>query len=45
MDELRGKILGIISAPAQQIASIVKEPAGQIARLLSAQSKNLEESN
>ena len=45
MDELRGKIVGIISAPAQKIASIVKEPAGQIARLLSAQSKNLEESN
>ena len=45
MDELRGKILGIISAPAQKIASIVKEPAGQIARLVSAQSKSLEESN
>jgi large subunit ribosomal protein L10 len=45
MDELRGKILGIISAPAQKIASIVKEPAGQIVRLVSAQSKNLEESN
>jgi large subunit ribosomal protein L10 len=45
MDELRGKILGIISAPAQKIASIVREPAGQIARLVSAQSKNLEESN
>ena len=45
MDELRGKIVGIISAPAQKIASIVKEPAGQIARLVSAQSKTLEESN
>jgi large subunit ribosomal protein L10 len=45
MDELRGKILGIISAPAQKIAAIVKEPAGQIARLVDAQSKILEESN
>ena len=27
MDELRGKILGLISAPAQKIASIVKEPS------------------
>ena len=45
MDELRGKILRIISAPAQKIALIVKEPAGQIARLVSAQSKSLEESN
>ena len=45
MDELRGKIVGLISAPAQKIASIVKEPAGQMARLVSARSKNLEESN
>ena len=45
MDELRGKILGIISAPAQKIVLIMKEPAGQIARLVSAQSKSLEESN
>ena len=39
IDELRGKIVGIISAPAQKIASIVKEPAGQIARLISAKSE------
>ena len=39
MDELRGKIVGLISAPAQKIASIVKEPAGQIARLISAKSE------
>ena len=45
MDELRGKILGLISAPAQKIASIVKEPAGKMARMMSAQSKKLEESN
>ena len=45
MDELRGKIVGLISAPAQKIASIVREPAGQMARLVSAQSKSLEKSN
>ena len=45
MDELRGKILGLISAPAQKIASIVKEPAGKMARMMSAQSRKLEESN
>ena len=45
MDELRGKIVGLISAPAQKIASIMKEPAGQVARLVSAQSKSLEKSN
>ena len=45
MDELRGKIVGLLSAPAQKIASIVKEPAGKMARMMSTQSKKLEESN
>ncbi len=45
MDELRGQIVGLISAPAQKIASLMKEPAGQIARLVNAQSKSLEKSN
>jgi large subunit ribosomal protein L10 len=45
LDELRGKIVGLISAPAQKIASVVKEPAGQIVRLINAQSKSLEKSN
>ena len=45
MDELRGKIVGLISGPAQKIASIVKEPAGQMARLICAQNKSLEKSN
>ena len=45
VDELRGKIVGLISAPAQKIASIMKEPAGQVARLISAQSDSLEKSN
>ena len=40
MDVLRGKIVGLISAPAQKIASIVKEPAGQIARLVSSKSES-----
>jgi large subunit ribosomal protein L10 len=45
LDQLRGQIIGLISAPAQKIASIVKEPAGQIVRLINAQSKSLEKSN
>ena len=45
MDELRGKILGLISGPAQKIASVVREPAGKVARIMSAQSQKLEESN
>ena len=39
IDELRGKIIGLISAPAQKIASIVKEPAGVITRLIKAKSE------
>jgi large subunit ribosomal protein L10 len=45
LDEIRGKIVGLISAPAQKIASVVKEPAGQIVRIINAQSKSLEKSN
>jgi len=45
LDELKGQIIGLIIAPAQKIASIVKEPGGQLARLMSSRSKQLEESN
>ena len=45
LDELRGKIIGLISAPAQKLASIASEPGGQIARLLSSKSSNSQESN
>ena len=45
IDELRGKLIGLISAPAQQIVSIVSEPAAQVARIISAKSSNLNESN
>ena len=45
MDELRGTIIGLISAPAQKIASIAIEPGAQIARLISANSSNSQESN
>ena len=45
LDELRGKIIGLISAPAQKIASIAAEPGAQIARLISSNSSNKQESN
>ena len=45
LDELRGKLIGIICAPAQKIATIAKEPGEQIARVLSAKSSNSQESN
>lgn len=39
LDELRAKILGMLSTPAQRIASVVQAPAGQVARVISARSK------
>ncbi len=36
LDELRGKIVGLIQAPATKIAGITQAPASQLARLFSA---------
>ena len=36
LDELRGKIIGVLQAPASQIARILKEPASQLARVCAA---------
>ena len=45
LDELRAKLIGLISAPAQKIATITVEPGSQIARLMSVKSSNSKESN
>lgn len=36
LDELRAKIIGVISAPATKLAVLSKEPAARIARVLAA---------
>ncbi|TQL17172.1 LSU ribosomal protein L10P [Zymomonas mobilis] len=36
LDELRGKIVGLISAPATKIARTIQAPAGQLARVFGA---------
>ena len=36
LDQLRGKIIGLLQAPATKIAGILQAPAGQLARVLSA---------
>ncbi|MFK7865806.1 MAG: 50S ribosomal protein L10 [Alphaproteobacteria bacterium] len=36
LDELRGKLVGLLQAPAGKIASVVQAPAGQLARVFSA---------
>jgi len=38
LDELRGKLIGMITTPAQRIAMITKAPAGQVARVVGAYS-------
>ena len=40
LDELRGKLIGLISGPAQKIATLANEPGSQIVRLLSSKSSN-----
>ena len=39
LDELRGKLLGMIQTPATRIAGILQAPGGQVARVLSAYAK------
>jgi large subunit ribosomal protein L10 len=36
LDELRGKIIGLIQAPATKIAGVLQAPAGQLARVMGA---------
>jgi len=45
LDQIRGKLLGLLNAPAQKIVSVVQAPGNQLARLVNARSEQLEESN
>ena len=36
LDELRGKLLGLLNAPATKVAGVVQAPASQLARVFSA---------
>jgi large subunit ribosomal protein L10 len=36
LDELRGKIIGLIQAPATKVAGVLQAPAGQLARVFNA---------
>ena len=39
LDELRGKIVGLLVAPATKLAGLMQAPAGQLARVIGAYSK------
>ena len=36
LDELRGKIIGLLQAPATKLAGLLQAPAGQLARVVAA---------
>lgn len=36
LDELRGKIVGLVQAPATKVAGVVQAPGGQLARVIAA---------
>ncbi|HRE45156.1 MAG TPA: 50S ribosomal protein L10 [Terricaulis sp.] len=36
LDELRGKIIGLVQAPATKVAGVLAAPAGQLARVFNA---------
>ncbi|HUY68883.1 MAG TPA: 50S ribosomal protein L10 [Alphaproteobacteria bacterium] len=39
LDELRGKIVGLLVAPATKIAGVLQAPAGQLARVIAAKGR------
>lgn len=39
LDQLRGKIIGLLQAPATKIAGVLQAPAGSLARVISAHAK------
>ena len=45
MDELRAKIIGVLSAPATKIAGILARPGGQLAQVIQAKSQLPESEN
>jgi len=43
LDELRGKIVGLLQAPAGKLARLLNEPAGKLARVMAARKTALDE--
>lgn len=43
LDELRGKIVGLLNAPATKVAGVVQAPASKLARVFNAYAKSGEE--
>ena len=43
LDELRGKLVGVLQAPAAKLARVAQAPAGKVARVIKARSDQLQE--
>ena len=43
LDELRGKLVGLLQAPAAMIARVTQAPAGKVARVVKARSDQLQQ--
>ena len=42
LDEIRGKMVGLLQAPAGKVARVISTPPGQLARVISAYSEKSE---
>ena len=40
LDVLRGRLIGLLQAPAARLARVLQAPAGQVARVLAAHAEN-----
>ena len=43
LDELRGKLVGILQAPAAKLARVAQAPAGKVARVIKARADQLQQ--
>ena len=43
LDELRGKLIGLLQAPAARLARVLQAPAGQVARVFAAYAESQDE--
>jgi large subunit ribosomal protein L10 len=44
LDELRGKLVGLLQAPAGKLARVAQAPAGKLARVIKAREDQLQSS-
>lgn len=45
LDELRGKLIGLLQAPATRVATVLQAPAGQVARVFAAYAESQSEAS